>query len=268
VVLIHGNGVWLADFEASGLIDRLAREHRVIAIDRPGFGHSPRPRDRLWTPSAQAKLLHAVLGLLGVERPVVVGHSLGTLVALSMALEHPSDVRSLVLLGGYSYPTVRYDALLTVPVALPVIGDALRYTVTGVAARATIKGAVKAMFAPADVPPEFFPVLSREMMLRPVQMRANAEDAAFMMPAARACSERYKELRLPVTIVAGAADALIDVQSHSTRLHRELPQSRLIVVPATGHMVHYAVPEKIVDVVNDDGHDRVPVPHPRDLAEA
>ena len=86
VVLIHGNTVSLADFEASGLIARLARMHRVIAFDRPGFGHSSRPRDRLWTPSTQAELLRAALAQLGVERPIVVGHSLGTLVALAMAL--------------------------------------------------------------------------------------------------------------------------------------------------------------------------------------
>ena len=100
VVLIHGNTVSLADFEACGLIDRLAQNHRVLAFDRPGFGHSSRPRDRLWTPSAQAGLLHAALQQLGVGRPVVVGHSLGTLIALALALDQPADVRGLVLLGG------------------------------------------------------------------------------------------------------------------------------------------------------------------------
>ncbi|MBV9892246.1 MAG: alpha/beta fold hydrolase, partial [Rhizobacter sp.] len=75
VVLIHGNLVTHRDFDASGIVERLARTHRVIAFDRPGYGHSSRPRDRLWTPSAQAALLHAALRRLGVERPVIVGHS-------------------------------------------------------------------------------------------------------------------------------------------------------------------------------------------------
>ncbi|MGZ9057630.1 MAG: alpha/beta fold hydrolase, partial [Burkholderiaceae bacterium] len=65
VVLIHGNMVSHRDFDASGLIDHLARGRRVIAFDRPGFGHSTRPRDRLWTPTAQAKLLHTALARLG-----------------------------------------------------------------------------------------------------------------------------------------------------------------------------------------------------------
>ena len=181
IVLIHGNMVWHRDFEASGLIDRLARNHRVIAFDRPGFGQSTRPRDRLWTPSAQAKLLYVALGMLGVERPVVVGHSMGTMVAIAMALDHPADIRKLVLLGGYFYPSLRVDALLTAPVALPVLGDVMRYTVTAVSGRLMFDKLIKAMFSPRDVPSNFLPTLSREMMLRPVQLRANAEDAAFMV---------------------------------------------------------------------------------------
>lgn len=57
VLLIHGNNVWWRDFLASGLVDVLARHHRVIAFDRPGFGHSERPRDRLWaaTRTSQAR---------------------------------------------------------------------------------------------------------------------------------------------------------------------------------------------------------------------
>jgi pimeloyl-ACP methyl ester carboxylesterase len=250
VVLIHGNTVSMEDFEASGLIDRLALTHRVIAFDRPGFGHSDRPRDRLWTPSAQGRLFHAALAQLGVGRPVVVGHSMGTLVALAMALDRPAEVRSLVLLGGYYYPSLRVDALLTAPVALPVLGDVMRYTVTAVSGRAMIKGLVKGMFSPNEVPPQFFSVLSREMLLRPVQLRANAEDAAFMIPEATSHSDRYRELRLPVTIIAGDGDKVVDHEAHSKRLHADVPQSELLIVPDAGHMVHYVAPERVVAAVD------------------
>lgn len=258
VVLLHGNNVSLEDFEASGLFEQLARNHRVIAFDRPGYGHSDRPRDRLWTPAAQADLLLGALAMLGVDRPAIVGHSMGTLVALAMALNHPARVGKLVLLSGYHYPAVRVDALLTAPVALPVLGDAMRYTVTAVAARAMLKGTVKGMFAPMDIPANFFPVLSREMLLRPSQLRANAEDSAFMMSAAASLSARFSELRLPVTIIAGADDAVVDPEAHSVRLQADLTDSRLTIVPGVGHMVHYAEPELIAEslmdtAVNDAG---------------
>jgi len=249
VVLIHGNMVSERDYEASGLLDRLARNHRVIAFDRPGFGHSTRPRDRLWTPAAQAKLLHAAMVQLGVREAVVVGHSMGAMVALALALDYPEDVRRLVLLGGYYYPSARIDALLTAPVALPVLGDVMRYTVTAISARLMLNRLVEAMFAPREVPGHFIPALSREMMVRPIQLRANAEDAAFMVPQAKASSERHQELRMPVAIVAGADDKVIDVEAHSARLHRELPGSTLAVVAGAGHMVHYAAPDDIVAAV-------------------
>src|SRR5437870_950122 len=101
VVLLHGNGSLIEDFVSSGIMD--APGHRFIAFDRPGFGYSERPRGRAWGPSEQASLLLRALAHLGIERPIVVGHSWGALVALAMALESPEDVSGLVLLSGYYY---------------------------------------------------------------------------------------------------------------------------------------------------------------------
>ena len=242
VVLLHGNAVTLRDFEASGLLDELASTHRVIAFDRPGFGHSSRPRDRLWTPSAQADLLAAALRHLGAGPTFVVGHSMGTMVAVAMALNHPATVRGLALLGGYYYPSARVDALLVAPVALPVVGDVLRYTATPLAARAMLGRMVKRMFSPRPVPAVFGSVLSREMMLRPGQLRADAEDGTFMVPGAVSMHNRYGELaNQPMLLVAGDGDRVVDPGAQSGRLHRELPRSALFVVPDGGHMVHYDV---------------------------
>src|SRR6476620_1968205 len=66
LVLLHGNGSMIQDFESSGLVDLAAKKYRVIAFDRPGFGHSNRPRGTVWTPQAQADLLNAALIKMGV----------------------------------------------------------------------------------------------------------------------------------------------------------------------------------------------------------
>src|SRR5215212_3195440 len=107
VVVLHGNSGTLEDPGSSGLVERLARTHRVIVPDRPGFGYSGRPRGTLWTPTAQARLIRKALGALGVEEAVVYGHSLGAQVAVALALEAPDLVRGLVLASGYYFPTVR-----------------------------------------------------------------------------------------------------------------------------------------------------------------
>ncbi|MDR7008920.1 alpha/beta fold hydrolase [Paraburkholderia strydomiana] len=139
----------LPDFIASGLADRLAERHRVIAFDRPGFGFGGRPRERLWTAQAQAAVTLQALAHIGVKQPVVLGHSWGTLVALNMAFGDAADLRGLVLVSGYYYPTSRADVALAAPAALPVLGDVLRYTVSSLSGRLLFRRTLRAMFAPA-----------------------------------------------------------------------------------------------------------------------
>ena len=70
LVLLHGNGSMIEDFRCSGLIDLAAKKYRVIAFDRPGFGHSDRPRSTIWTPEAQADLIAAALKKISVQRAI------------------------------------------------------------------------------------------------------------------------------------------------------------------------------------------------------
>jgi len=65
IVLLHGNGSMIQDFESSGVLETAARKYRVIAFDRPGFGYSTRPRGIVWTADAQAELIHRALGQMG-----------------------------------------------------------------------------------------------------------------------------------------------------------------------------------------------------------
>src|SRR3954453_16003947 len=77
LVLLHGTGSMIEDFESSGLIDLGAKNSRVIVFDRPGFGHSNRPRKVVWTSTAQADLINSALHRLGVLQAIVLGHSSG-----------------------------------------------------------------------------------------------------------------------------------------------------------------------------------------------
>src|SRR5215213_6852623 len=184
VVLIHGNGTMAEDFVICGLVDRLAERYRVIAIDRPGFGHTDRPRHRVWTASAQAHLVHRLLERLNVERPVIVGHSWGTLVALALAVGGWRELRGLVLLSGYYYPTRRADVALTAPLAIPGVGDAARSMVPQAVGHLLAPQAFRHVFWPQAVPARFktrFPV---EIAMNPDQLRASAEDTVSLNAAA------------------------------------------------------------------------------------
>jgi pimeloyl-ACP methyl ester carboxylesterase len=245
LLLLHGNGILSEDFRTSGLLDRAARHYRVIAFDRPGFGYSERPRTTIWTPTAQARLLHHALHQLGGGPAIVLGHSWGTLVALAMALEFPQDVRALALLSGYYYPSLRLDAPLSAPPAIPVLGDVLRLTVAPLLTRLAWPGLVKRIFSPAKVDRRFqeLPVW---LMLRPSQLRASAAESAMMIPSANKLSKRYRELSMPVTIIAGDRDKIADPDHNARRLAETLPGSELYMLPGTGHMVQYADADAIV----------------------
>ena len=251
IILLHGNGTMIEDWIAADMVDELARTHRVIAFDRPGFGYSERPRSRVWTPASQAALLAGALRRLGVENAVVAGHSFGSLVALALALDHRPLVAGLALIGGYYYPTARGDVLVTAPPAVPIFGDLMRYTVSPLLGAALAPRINEKLFAPAPVAQEWrdrFPV---EMTLRPSQIRAEAAEAAMMIPAAAALAKRHDELTLPVTIVAGSGDRVVDFNAQSRRLHEALPQSRLVEIEGAGHMAHHTASQMVVGAIKD-----------------
>jgi len=249
VLFLHGNGASIEDFEASGLLARAAGKYRVIAIDRPGFGHSDRPRATNWTPTAQAELIHKAISGLGVERPIVVGHSWGTMVALAFALDHPEDVAALVLLSGYYFPTVRADVPLLSPPAIPVIGDVMRHTVSPWLGRLIAPALIRRIFAPAPVSESFadFPI---ELSLRPSQIRAAAGDTALMVPAAAALSQRYGEIDVPTVIVAGSGDKIADFGRQSRHLARAIKDSELNELPGIGHMIHHSAPDRVMAAID------------------
>jgi pimeloyl-ACP methyl ester carboxylesterase len=246
VVLLHGNGVTARDWKSSGVIDALVRSHRVIAFDRPGFGYTTRPRAHVWTAAAQARLLHEALHELSIDPAVIVGHSWGTLVALALALEYPVHCRRLLLISGYYFPTFRADVAVFGAPALPIVGDLLRYTISPPLGRLLAPALSAQLFAPADVDPAFAAELP--MAIRPWQIRANAEDTMLMIPSAALMERRYKDVTVPVAIVAGAGDKVIS-PTQSVRLSDEIPDSELLVIEGVGHMVHYTAKKTIAEAI-------------------
>ena len=247
LVLLHGNGTMIEDFVSSGLIDMAARSHRVIAFDRPGFGHTARPRAIVWTAEAQADLIAVGLRRLGVRQATMLGHSWGCAVAIALARRHPDLVSGLVLVSGYYYASVRADVVGASLPSLPVLGDILRFTVSPLVARATWPLATRRMFGPAPVA-ETFKSFPKEMVFRPSQILASAAEAALMVPGA-ATAAGYADLKLPVAIIAGEGDRIVDVETQSAGLHAELAQSTFQRVPGAGHMVHQTAPEIVLAAI-------------------
>jgi pimeloyl-ACP methyl ester carboxylesterase len=250
VLLLHGNGSMIEDFACSGLIAVASQKYRVIIFDRPGFGHTRRPRGTLWGAVKQADLLYRALVKIGVSRATVLGHSWGASVAVARARAPPGFVSGLVLVSGYYYPTMRADVMLLSGPAVPVFGDVLSYTVAPIISRLIWPRLLRKLFSPAPVP-EKFRLFPKEMALRPSQLRASAEETALMIPGAFALQWRYRALTMPVVIVAGAADRLIEVQKQSARLHQEITQSAFHALPNTGHMVQQTATARLMEAIDE-----------------
>lgn len=248
VLLLHGNGVMLDDWLISGSVDELARTHRVIALDRPGYGYSSRPRGIRWTPERQADLVAAFLTEREVTEAIVVGHSLGASVATALALRHPQRVARLVLIGGYYFPTPRADVLLVAPSAVPGLGDVLTRTTMPLMAEAMQPLVNRAIFGPAEPTDAWRRRFSWAMAVRPSRMRAGAADAVHLIPGAARQSRLYAGLTMPTAIVAGRGDRVVR-PSQAERLHRALPHSRLHLVEDAGHMVHHSAPDRVLAAI-------------------
>ena len=96
IVMIHGLGGQLRNF-ARPMVDDLARDYRVIRVDRPGSGYSPRAAGTSARLRVQAETIAELIRILKLDRPLIVGHSLGGALALSLALNHPEVVGGLAL---------------------------------------------------------------------------------------------------------------------------------------------------------------------------
>jgi pimeloyl-ACP methyl ester carboxylesterase len=260
VILLHGNGSMIEDFLSSGIMEHAPPGHRLVAFDRPGFGYSERPAYRSWGPFEQASLFLRAIAQLGIERPIVVGHSWGTLVALAMALKCPEEVAGLVLMSGYYYPVPA--KAIAAPTVLPLAGDVLRHTVGLFVRRLMAPETLRRVFAPCAVPERFRQTYPLALAMRTSQMLAVDEEAAMLLGATKILRRHYRELHVPVHLIAGSDDRIVDTEAHSARLHEELATSTFHRLPGCGHMVHHAAPDAVVAAIEEIGRMRGMGPDP------
>ena len=248
VVLLHGNPGFVQDFALgpSNVFDMLATQYRVIAVDRPGHGYSGRPSNAGTTPREQARLLHDFLRQLGVERPVLVGHSWGGGLAMIYAEQYPRDVAGLVLVAARGYPLPnRPDPLFTVN-RLPVIGPLFRMTLLPTLGQRVLAQRIAEAYAPDSVRADHL-AAARALWLRPSEAAATVWDAKNLQTALDSASHRYGEIAIPVVIVVGDRDQILD---ESRRLQSAIPGAELRVLPGTGHEIPHTRPGLLADAVS------------------
>ncbi|WP_201768390.1 alpha/beta fold hydrolase [Stutzerimonas azotifigens] len=236
IVMVHGLCGQLRNFTYS-LAGELAQRHRVIVLDRPGSGYSspaPGPFPGLY---GQARLIARFIDALGLERPLLVGHSLGGAIVLALALDHPGCVGGLALIAPLTQPVLEPPKLLTqLAIASAPLRRLLAWTLAVPVGRLTQRRALRQAFAPAPVPADFAVRGGAELAMRPGNFFAASSDlcsAGVEMPLLAA---RYPSLTLPVEIIYGRGDRILDHRLHGERLLGRIPRLRLELVDG-GHML-------------------------------
>jgi pimeloyl-ACP methyl ester carboxylesterase len=247
VVLVHGSpGTLLGMIETC--FDELSESHRVIAIDRPGHGWSKPPKGARHDVALNVRMMREALRRLDVEQPIVVGHSYGAATVLRWQLDHPDEIRGLVLLAPAAYPAWGEPLWVLGFTRIPVIGRLLTDALVVPIGRLAIHIFEPRAFSPGPIP-EVYKGYARDLFLRPATFRAMAEEYAGLPEQLRPVAGRYGEIHIPTVIVAAEGDRVTRVRTQAIPLASAIPGAELVMLPATGHELFWAHPEAVVAAV-------------------
>lgn len=249
LVFVHGlSGSWPNWLEQ---LPVFADSHRVIAVDLPGFGHSPMPHERI-TISGYARLLDGLLDELGIGAATVVGNSMGGFISAELAIAFPERVERLVLVspaGISSYRNTRGTR------ALPALhrGERIVAAYTAwmasksdlVTKRAFLRNATLGLVTrhPGRLP----------AALAAEQLRGAGKPGFVQALEANLDYDfrhRLPEIACPTLIVWGDQDKVLTVRDAA--VYAELiPGSRKVIYEDTGHMAQIERPEAFNSLLRD-----------------
>jgi len=248
IVLIHGATSNLGTMRKP-LGDMLAARHRVILIDRPGHGWSPREREDDSTPAIQGQMIEEALQKLGVGPTILVVHSWAGALGARMALDYPHRVAGLVMLAPVAYPWPGGVGWYNQLVATPMVGPMLAYTITLPLGYFLVERGARGVFLPQIMPDNFVDDTATPLLLRPRDFLANARDLVTLKEAVREQAPRYANIQASTVVIAGDVDKTVSTNIHSRPFAAAVAGAKLIVLPGVGHMVQNAAPELVVSEI-------------------
>jgi len=249
VVMLHGRDGTLQEFTLS-IFDDLSGYYDVITLDRPGYGYSTCSDPEKLSTKAQAKIINEALNTLEIEEPILIGHSYGGAVMLQYLLDYPGQVLGAISLAGVAYVEEPPDKSFYALPEYPVIGPLLTHTIVLPAGTFLAPNIYSQAFYPAEAPEEYVEVIS-SLYLRPGQFTATAYELSAMYDSVNAISPDYEQINVPVTIIFGDSDKMLDHEEDGERLYHALPGARYILIENGGHKIHHTHPNIIIEALHD-----------------
>jgi pimeloyl-ACP methyl ester carboxylesterase len=227
VVLLHGVTDSWRSFEP--VLPHLPDDVRAIAVTLRGHGDAPKPEAGYQIEDLAGDVI-ALMDELALGQAIVVGHSMGTMVAENIAVERPERVLGLVLAGTFGQPQRACPGLLEVRAEFGDIQDPIA---RGVAHE------FQASTTARPLDPGQLDVFVDESLKVPARVWREAFRA---FPEVDYSAE-LRSLRAPALLVWGDQDVLIP-RAEQDLLLDTLPDARLEVYEGTGHAVHWDEPER------------------------
>jgi pimeloyl-ACP methyl ester carboxylesterase len=230
IVFVHGlGGQWQNWLEN---IPRAAQERRVIALDLPGFGLAPMPRDKITIPG-YGRCVDAVCEKLSLGRVDMVGNSMGGYVAAEVAIQFPERIDQLILVSaaGITSASIAHRPILTmgrIATAMVSYGTARHREI----ALRPISRHLALAFV-ARYPSLLKPDLAYEGFFKGAGKPGF--DDALRASLEYDFRDRLPEIRQPTLIVWGERDSIIPVRD-AHEFERLIPDSRKVVMRDTGHI--------------------------------
>ncbi len=251
IVMLHGLAAQLHNFRYA-LVDDLAVDTRVVAFDRPGSGYSTRDPGRATTLEEQADAVVAAMDSLGIDRALLVGHSLGGALSLAIALRHPHKVAALALLAPLTaLPTAASEAFrdLKVPPSMRALFARVLAVPYFLYRRARLLDIV---FGPERMPADYPTRAGGVLTVRPSHFIAAAEDFAAVTRVMPRIEAGYAALNAPdaprVHVLYGRGDRVLDHRIQGEGFLARVPQTRLELIDG-GHMLPVTQPDRCAALI-------------------
>jgi pimeloyl-ACP methyl ester carboxylesterase len=246
ILFLHGLGAQLHNFRYP-LFESFGAGYRLIALDRPGSGYSVRARGSTGGLSEQARFIKRFCEETGIEKPLVVGHSLGGAIALALAVEHPEAISGVVLLSPLSH---MFEEVPPEFKPLYIKNGAKRWLVSHtVAVPASLKNAEKTLnfvFGPQPIPKDYAIKGGGYAGLRPSHIFGTASDVVAVENDLGRIEARYGEIDMPVGIMFGGSDRVLDHRVHGKMLAETIPNAEFELLEGVGHMPQYAEKTRVI----------------------
>tara|TARA_B100000575_G_scaffold34497_1_gene23233 strand:- start:1582 stop:2349 length:768 start_codon:yes stop_codon:yes gene_type:complete len=241
--MLHGLGGNLRNFTYA-LTEKLDNDFRIIAIDRAGSGWSRRSKPVIATLQEQARILSEFIEQERIEKPLIVGHSLGGAIALAFALEHRKQISGLALICPATQPVDRVpDIFRFLNITSPALRFFVAYTFSSFIGILTRKNTFQIAFAPEPISDNFSIEGGGDLALSSRAFIKTSEDLIFALSSAPLLAGREKELDVPTAILFGEQDKILDVKLHGQKF-AELSGAKLKILNGKGHMLPLTQPDE------------------------